>query len=146
MSWRTKIGDGACFYQEHEQYPAKSMIHITTELTCKCWWIIDCLMWFTFHSFNRIVFKPNLYPPCKVWWLWFWTCASYQMRKIAGCARVGYAGKVVVCYTDMHQGMCVTHVTWCKLGSLTSGFPWSRWRGKHSWHFPAHAQPTIMGI
>ena len=30
---------------------------------------------------------------------------------------------------DMHHGTCVTHVPWCMLGSLTSGFLWSRWRG-----------------
>ena len=33
---------------------------------------------------------------------------------------------------DMHHGTCVTHVPWCMLGSLTSGFLWSRWRGKRS--------------
>ena len=32
----------------------------------------------------------------------------------------------------MHHGTCVTHVPWCMPGSLTRGFPWSRWRGKHS--------------
>ena len=35
---------------------------------------------------------------------------------------------------DMHQGTCVTHVPWCMPGSLTSGFLWSRWRGKRSRH------------
>ena len=38
---------------------------------------------------------------------------------------------------DMHPGTCVAHVPWCMPGSLTSGFLWSRWRGKrsrHSWH------------
>ena len=34
----------------------------------------------------------------------------------------------------MHQGTCVTHVLWCMPGSLTSGFLWSRWRGKRSRH------------
>ena len=29
---------------------------------------------------------------------------------------------------DKHHGTCVTHVPWS--GSLTSGFLWSRWRGK----------------
>ena len=29
---------------------------------------------------------------------------------------------------DMHHGTCVTHVSWCMLGSLTSGFLWGRWR------------------
>ena len=31
---------------------------------------------------------------------------------------------------DMHRGTCMTHVPWCLPGSLTSGFLWSRWRGK----------------
>ena len=31
--------------------------------------------------------------------------------------------------TDMHQGMCVTHVPWCMPGSLTSGFLWNPWLG-----------------
>ena len=35
---------------------------------------------------------------------------------------------------DMHHGTCVTHVPWCMPGSLTSGFFWSRWRGKRSRH------------
>ena len=33
---------------------------------------------------------------------------------------------------DMHHGTCGTHVPWCMPGSLTSGFLWSRWRGKCS--------------
>ena len=35
---------------------------------------------------------------------------------------------------DMHHGTCVTHVPWCMPGSLTSGFLWSRLRGKRSRH------------
>ena len=35
---------------------------------------------------------------------------------------------------DMHHGTCVAHVPWCMSGSLTSGFLWSRWRGKRSRH------------
>ena len=35
---------------------------------------------------------------------------------------------------DMHHGTFVTHVPGCMLGSLTSGFLWSRWRGKRSQH------------
>ena len=34
--------------------------------------------------------------------------------------------------SDMHHGSCVTHVPWCMPRSLTSGFLWSRWRGKRS--------------
>ena len=33
---------------------------------------------------------------------------------------------------DKHHGMCKTHVSWCMLGSLTSGFLWSRWWEKRS--------------
>ena len=35
---------------------------------------------------------------------------------------------------DMHHCTCVMHVPWCMLGSLTSGFLWSRWREKRSRH------------
>ena len=35
---------------------------------------------------------------------------------------------------DVHHGTCVTHVPWCMTGSITSGFLWSRWRGKRSRH------------
>ena len=35
---------------------------------------------------------------------------------------------------DIHQGTCTTHVPWCMSGSPTSGFFWSRWRGKRSRH------------
>ena len=40
----------------------------------------------------------------------------------------------LVCDPDMHHGTCVMHVPWCMPGSLTSGFLWSQWRGKRSWH------------
>ena len=33
---------------------------------------------------------------------------------------------------DMHHGQCVTHMPWRMLGSLISGFLWSRWWGKRS--------------
>ena len=33
---------------------------------------------------------------------------------------------------DTHHGTCVARVPWCSPGSLTSGFLWSRWRGKRS--------------
>ena len=45
--------------------------------------------------------------------------------------------------TDMHHGTCMTHVPWCMPGSLTSGFLWSRWRGKHSRHFPRMRNPQF---
>ena len=57
--------------------------------------------------------------------------ASYQIRKIAGCAYAGNAGNVfprrrlqrkpLVSDPGMHHGTCVTHVPWCMSGSLTRG-------------------------
>ena len=42
---------------------------------------------------------------------------------------------------DIHHGTCVTHVPWCMLWWLTSGFLWSRWRGKRSRHFRRMRNP-----
>ena len=57
--------------------------------------------------------------------------ASYQIRKIAGCACAGNTGNVfprrqfqrkpLVSDPGMHHGTCVTHVPWCMSGSLTCG-------------------------
>ena len=57
--------------------------------------------------------------------------ASYQMRKIAGCACAGNVGNVftrhrlqrksLVSDPGLHHGTCVTHVPWCMSGSLTRG-------------------------
>ena len=57
--------------------------------------------------------------------------ASYQIRKIVGCARAGNVGNVypatrfqrksLFSDPDMHHGTCVTHVPWCMSGSLTHG-------------------------
>ena len=55
------------------------------------------------------------------------TWASYQIRKIAGCACAKNAGNVSpptdfkVSDPGMHHGMYVTHVPWCMSGSLTRG-------------------------
>ena len=61
----------------------------------------------------------------------FWQWASYQIRKIAGCACAGNAGNVfprrrfqrkpLVGDPGMHHGTCVTHVPWCMSGSLICG-------------------------
>ena len=78
------------------------------------------------------------------------TWVSCQIRKIAGAHAPGMPGTFSqpprVSDPDMHHGTCVTHVPWCMPGSLTSGFPWSRWRGKTFPAFPAHAQPAILCI
>ena len=59
------------------------------------------------------------------------TWASYQIRKIVGCACAGNAGNIfpyhrlqrkpLVSDIGIHHGTCVTHVTWCMSGSLTRG-------------------------
>ena len=63
--------------------------------------------------------------------------ASYQIRKIAGCVPGmpgTFSSQPSVSNPDLHHGTCVTHASWCMPGSLTSGFLWSRWRGKRSRH------------
>ena len=64
--------------------------------------------------------------------------AYWQIRTIAGCACSGNAGNVFpsprVSDPDLHHGTCVTLVPWCMPRSLSSGFLWSRWRGKRSRH------------
>ena len=44
---------------------------------------------------------------------------------------------------DIHNGTCVTQVPWCMPGSLTSGFLWSRWRGKRSRHSKRMCNPQF---
>ena len=44
---------------------------------------------------------------------------------------------------DMHHGTCVTHVPWCLPGSLSSGFLWSRWRGKRTRHSSRMRNPQL---
>ena len=44
---------------------------------------------------------------------------------------------------DTHHGMCVTHVPWCMLGSLTNCFYWSMWWGKRSRHFRRMRNPQF---
>ena len=73
--------------------------------------------------------------------------ASYQIRKIAGCACAGMPGTfsppLRVSDADMYHGTCVTHVPWYLTGSLTSGVLWSRWRRKRSWHSQCMHNPQF---
>ena len=61
-----------------------------------------------------------------------------RFDRIVCCACAGNAGIVFppprVSDPEMHHGTYVTHVPWCIPGLLTSGFLWSRWRGKRSRH------------
>ena len=79
-----------------------------------------------------------------------WPWASYQIRKIAGCACAGNAGNVfprrrfqrkpLVSDSGMHHGTCVTHVPWCMSGSLTCG------DGENVPGIPGACAPTILRI
>ena len=76
--------------------------------------------------------------------------ASYQIRKIAGCACAGNAGNVfprrrfqrkpIVGDPGMHHGTCVTHVPWCMSGSLTCG------DGENVPGIPCACAPAILRI
>ena len=76
--------------------------------------------------------------------------ASYQIRKIAGCACTGNAGNVfprrrfqrkpLVSDPGMHHGTCVTHVPWCMSGSLTCG------DGENVPGIPGACAPAILRI
>ena len=73
--------------------------------------------------------------------------ASYQIRKIAGCACAGnvfsrrqFQRKPLVRDPGMHQGTCVKHVPWCMLGSLTCG------DGENVPGIPGACAPAILRI
>ena len=84
---------------------------------------------------------------------WWWRCipwASYQIRKIAGCACAGNAGNIfprrrfqsksLVSDPGMHHGTCVTHVPWCMSGSLI------RRDGENVPGIPGACAPAILRI
>ena len=93
------------------------------------------------HRHDTIFFSKMSHAADNTAW------ASYQIRKIAGCACAGNAGnvfprrrfqrKLLVSDPGMHHGTCVTHVPWCMSGSLTCG------DGKTFPAFPAHAHPRF---
>ena len=76
--------------------------------------------------------------------------ASYQIRKIAGCACAGNAGngfarrrfqrKLLVSDPGMHHGTCVTHMPWCMPGSPTCG------DGENVPGIPGTCAPAILRI
>ena len=61
-------------------------------------------------------------------------CAKLRFAHALGMPGTFSPPPTLVSDPDMHQGTCVTHVSWCMPESLTSGFLWSRWRGKRSRH------------
>ena len=97
----------------------------------------------TFSETFRILCGGN-----PTWSIWQW--ASYQIRKIAGTHAPGMPGMFSppprVSDPDIHHGTCVTHVPWYMPGSLTSGFLWSRRRGKTFPAFSALRQQSFYSM
>ena len=62
-----------------------------------------------------------------------WPLARYVKLRVAHAPGT-FSQPSRVSDPDMQHGACVTHVPWYIPGSLTSGFLWSRWRGKRSRH------------
>ena len=112
------------------------------------------------HTFRRRFFLTS-YVWHSVRQCWHWkrldtynrrhsTWASYQIRKIAGCACAGnvgivfphprFQGKPLVSDPDMHHCTCVTHVPWCMSGSLTCG------DGENVPGIPGACAPAILRI
>ena len=95
--------------------------------------------------YKESVMTSNLFA-----WLYRQPWASYQIRKIAGCAWAGNAGNVFPrrrfrrkpLFSDpgMHHGTCVTHVQWCMSGSLTCG------DGENVPGIPGACAPAILRI
>ena len=83
-----------------------------------CQWLL--IIWLRLRWWGEMI--ENGYRDLSPW-------ASYQIRKIAGCACAGNTGNVSppprVSDPEMHHDTCVTHVPWCMPGSVTSGFLWS---------------------
>ena len=90
--------------------------------------------------------NPLIWTAAHYWCPW----ASYQIRKIAGCACARNAGNVfphcrfqrkpLVSDPGMHHGTCVTHVPWCMSGSLTCG------DGENVPGIPGACAPAILRI
>ena len=101
------------------------------------------------HKGGRISAGPffrRMFEPLILFRVW----ASYQIRKIAGCACAGNAGNIfprrrfqsksLVSDPSMHHGTCVTHVPWCMSGSLI------RSDGENVPSIPGACAPAIIRI
>ena len=92
------------------------------------------------------VFVSYAYPYFS--WMLHWHFISYDC--LSSSESVPWASYQVpsprISDPDMQHGTCVTHVPWCRPGSLASGFSLKSVAGKTFPAFPAHAQPTILRI
>ena len=119
---------------------------IVRKMLAYCWldhWYLVKIV-FVFKDFHQIkrIWKCRLpngghlpRPQCVKWHLHtnkhgigsLW--ASWQIRKIAGCACAGNAGTFSR-PSRVRNPTCMTYVSWCMPGSLKRCFLWSRWRGQ----------------
>ena len=86
--------------------------------------IENVCIWQVLYGFKRLHWICGMVYIRAAW-------ASYQIRKIAGCActenagnvfpATDFKGKPLVSDPGLHHGTCVTHVPWCMSGSLTRG-------------------------
>ena len=107
----------------------------------------------------RIWIKPlKRYPPCRgihidynvmqmnrVNLLRYGPLARYENSRLAHAPGMPgtFSPTPRVSDPDMHHGTCLTHEPWCMRGSLTSGFLWSRWRGKRFRHSRCMRNPQF---
>ena len=94
----------------------------------------QCLMEFFLMADKETFIHYSQYHGC--WWTGNGPLArSVKLRVTHAPGMPGtFSPQPLVNDLDMHHGTCVMHVPWCMPGSLTSGFLWSRWRGKRSQH------------
>ena len=88
-----------------------------------------CFEWTHSIDSHRIETAKKKWPALysRLWNAFPW--ASYQIRKIVGCAYIGNEGNVFPAtdfkgtasysYPSMHHGTCATHMPWCMPRSLT---------------------------
>ena len=84
-------------------------------------------------------FWPNMYALLLQW-------ASYQIRKIAGCACAGgtrNVSSITAGWRSQHALRYVRHACAVMPGLLTGGFLWSRWWGKRSRHSQRICNPQF---
>ena len=92
-----------------------------------------------------------IFPICKIQLQWFQDfilhgpLARYVKLQVAHAPGMPgtFSPPPLVSDPGMHHGTCVMHVPWCIPGSLTSGFLWSRWRGKRSRHSRRMCNPQF---
>ena len=95
---------------------------------------------FVFIAYYCGLERRNVIPILQGFFRWHGPLARYLKLQVGHAS--GMPGTFFppprVSDPDMHNGTCVAHVPWCKPGSLTSHFLWSRWQRKRS--FPAHSR------